>query len=330
MNSSKPGTSLPTTSTTSVGGPRSARILALGEVLWDVFADGPRFGGAPANFACACAGLGRERVQVALATAVGRDELGNAAIQRLGEAGVLTTLVWVADDSVAGHPTGEVHVILDAQGLPRYRFVEDPAWDFIPWGNDLGDFGVQADLICFGTLAQRNSVSRQTIQRVLTDAAREKPAQLRIVDINLRSPFWDEEIIRQSFTFANILKLNDEELPIVARILGLDGSEEVVLAELLRRYRFRLIALTRGSRGSSLITSAGERDDRPGVPIDVIDTVGAGDAFTAVIALGLLHGLPLDRLHPWASKVAAFVCTQAGGTPRYPPHLGLAEVLKDT
>jgi fructokinase len=149
------------------------------------------------------------------------------------------------------------------------------------------------------------------------------PAALRILDINLRPPFWTPEIVRDSLALANVLKLNDEELPILAHVLGLDSTPDAFLSAVLDRFSLRLVALTRGANGAVLLSADGERSEQPGVPVAVVDTVGAGDAFTAALALGLTHQWPLDRTNRWASAVAAFVCTQLGATPTFPPEFRL-------
>lgn len=298
------------------------QILAIGEVLWDVFPDGPRFGGAPANFACACARLGGGAVRVALASAVGRDELGTAAEVQLLRAGVGTQFLSRLDRS-----TGQVLVELGTDGQPRYRFAEHPAWDEIPLTGELTASSKSANVVYFGTLAQRTDRSRQTVQRLLKEESRSE--QIRVLDLNLRAPYWTDEIIRNSLPLANVLKLNDEELPILANALGLQGSEENILTNIFERYALQLIALTRGAEGSTLL-SDGERSDRDGVRVEVADTVGAGDAFTAAMTLGLVHRLPLDRLHNWAGQVAEYVCTQPGGTPEFPDDLKLTHVMNQS
>lgn len=290
-------------------------ILALGEVLWDVFPDGPRFGGAPANFACACAELGRQRVNVSLASAVGNDDLGRHARQRLAEHGVGTTHLTTSDQ-----PTGQVLVTLDADGKASYRFIENPAWDHVTLTPGLLEAARTTDVVCFGTLGQWATTSRDTIRSAVQSVSSNG---LRILDINLRTPFWTREVVLESLALANVVKLNDEELPIVGELLGVTGSPDEVLRAIVTRHSPRLIALTRGANGSVLLTANGERSESPGVRIEVVDTVGAGDAFTAALALGLIHGLPLGEMHRWATDVAAFVCTQPGGTPTMPDHLRL-------
>jgi fructokinase len=292
-------------------------ILALGEVLWDVFPDGPRFGGAPANFACACAGLGEDLVF--LASAVGQDDLGQAAKQRLADRGVIVSQIATTTD-----PTGQVLVTLDHQGQAQYQFVENPAWDSLPYTPSLLELGQQADALYFGTLAQRAETSRKTIRRILAEA---RPESLRILDLNLRPPYWTADLVRESLALASVLKLNDDELPILADILGLSGSQEAQLDQVLKSTSLELIALTRGPRGSLLLTKAGERVESQGNPVEVLDTVGAGDAFTAALALGLLHQHPLETISQRANQVAAYVCTQPGGTPNLPRELRYPETF---
>lgn len=290
-------------------------ILALGEVLWDVFPDGPRFGGAPANFACACAELGGGSVRAVLGSAVGRDQLGNEARRRLGEHGVDTALV-----TTVAAETGQVLVSLDAAGKASYRFIDDPAWDHLTATPELLNTAGQADVICFGTLGQRAPESRDTI-RAAVNATR--PDALRILDINLRAPHWTADVLLDSLPLANVVKLNDEELPLVAGVLGIQGDETALLDQLRTRFNLKLVALTRGANGSLLLAADGTRSDLAGVPVAVVDTVGAGDAFTAALALGLAFGHPFAVTHRWAADTAAFVCTQPGGTPAFPTRFHL-------
>ncbi len=292
-------------------------ILALGEVLWDVFDDGPRFGGAPANFACACAELGGGHVRVFLGSAVGRDHLGDEARKQLLSHGVDVTHL-----ATAGGETGQVIVKHDEQKKATYRFIDDPAWDHIPTMPELLATAATADVLCFGTLGQWADTSRQTIREALRAA---NPNAVRILDINLRPPFWSPDLIRDSLPLANVLKLNDEELPILAEVLGIDPSPDAFLSAVLARHSLRLVALTRGANGAVLLAADGERSEQPGVPVTVVDTVGAGDAYTAALALGLAHGWPLDRINRRAGEVAAFVCTQHGGTPTFPPQYRLPD-----
>jgi fructokinase len=292
-------------------------IVGLGEVLWDMFPDGPRFGGAPANFVCSAAGLGRGQFEVAMASAVGDDELGRLAFAALNE-----HQVNIAAVARLNYPTGQVDVTLDEHGHASYEFASNTAWDHLPWTNELEALANRANVVCFGTLAQRSDQSQKTIRRFVASTP---PSCLRLLDINLRWPFWHHDVILQSLAMASALKLNDSELPVIASLLQLRGSDEAVLAQIMERYSLKVIALTRGANGSLLLQDSGERSDLAGQSVRVVDTVGAGDAFTAALALGVLRGLRLEAIHRWASDVAAFVCTQAGATPRLPASLGLPQ-----
>lgn len=289
------------------------QIVGLGEILWDVFPDGARFGGAPANFACSASGLAAGSARVFMAGAVGRDNLGRRALAEFTARGVD-----VAGVAVLPEPTGRVDVTVDVAGHASYVFAPDCAWDNVPWSDSLERLAAETSAVCFGTLSSRGATALATIRRFL--AAVPSPA-LRIVDINLRPPFWSPDIVRDSLPFANVVKCNDDELPVVAEILGLTGSPEAILQQLVDRHALRLAALTRGARGSLLVTADGSSSDLPGTPVEVVDTVGAGDAFTAAVTLGLLAGWPLSTLHAHAERVAAYVCTQRGGTPSIPADL---------
>ncbi len=295
-------------------------IFALGEVLWDVFDDGPRFGGAPANFACACAELGVGIAHVSLVSAVGNDPLGDDARTLLN-----SHLVDTRHLAESPFPTGQVFVKLDNEGRATYRFLENTAWDHIPTTSDLLKSIQQADVVCFGTLGQRSAISAESI-RTLVQAA--PPNALRVLDLNLRPPFWNDETIFASIALANVLKLNDEELPILAERVGITGSEDQIMQALIEKYDFKVVALTRGAKGSLILTSAKECSELGSKPVQIVDTVGAGDAFTAGLVLGLVSGAPLEKIHEFASEVAAFVCTQSGGTPHFPKQLQIRAFIQ--
>lgn len=290
-------------------------IVGLGEVLWDVFPDGPRFGGAPANFTCGAAELGQRQVDVTIVSAVGNDDLGRLAIAELNDHQVNSTEV-----ARLHYPTGQVDVLLDEHGHASYQFAPDTAWDHLAWTKELESLANRTNAVCFGTLAQRSKQSQSTIRQFIASTP---PSCLRILDINLRWPYWNEDVILQSLAMANALKLNDSELQEITSLLQIRGSDEAVLAQIMERYSLQVIALTRGENGSLLLRDSGERSDLAGQSVQVVDTVGVGDAFTAALALGFLGGLSLKAIHLWASDVAAFVCTQAGATPRLPAHLKL-------
>ena len=290
-------------------------IVGLGEVLWDVFPDGPRFGGAPANFACMAAELGNRQFEIAMVSAVGNDELGQRAHAELSDHQVNSTQV-----PRLNYSTGHVDVTLDELGHASYNFAANTAWDHLPWTKELESLANRANLVCFGTLAQRSDQSRGTIRQFIASTP---PSCLRLSDINLRWPYWNQDVILQSLAMADALKLNDSELNTITSLLQIQGSDEAVLTQIMKRYSLKVIALTRGANGSLLLRDSGERSDLAGQSVHVVDTVGVGDAFTAALAIGVLRGLPLKAIHRWANDVAAFVCTQAGATPHVPEHLKL-------
>jgi fructokinase len=291
-------------------------IAGLGEILWDVFPDGPRFGGAPANFACSASGIGADTVHACIVSAVGTDELGLNALEELR-----IRQVNVSQTQQVDSPTGQVLVQLNDAGQASYEFAADTAWDNMAWSDELKQFAGTLDAVCFGTLGQRCDVSRQTIRRLVVAT---KESCLRILDINLRAPFWNEATILESLPLANVLKLNTDELPIVSSILSISGSDEALLNQLLKKFAYRAVALTRGAEGSILLNCSGEYSELPGKPTMVVDTVGAGDAFTAAMTVGLLQDRPIAAVHAWAAEVAAYVCTQPGATPEMPLHLQVA------
>lgn len=285
------------------------RIVGLGEVLWDVFPDGPRFGGAPANFACSAAGLTAGSAEVLMVSAVGEDDLGRQALQRLSQ-----KQVEVAHVNVLAEPTGTVDVKLDAAGKASYSFAQDTAWDHLSWSPDLRELARVTDAVCFGTLGQRSPASREAIQNFL---ATMPDTALRIFDINLRPPYVDDEVVDESLQRANVLKLNDEELPYLMNRFGGTGEGAEALRHLAEKFRLHAIALTCGSEGAILIRGE-EVSQRTSEPVHVIDTVGAGDAFTACLAIGLLQNQPVEQIVERATQVAAYVCGQSGATPPMP------------
>jgi fructokinase len=284
-------------------------IVGLGEVLWDLLPAGRQMGGAPANFTCHARALGAE---ACLISRVGNDDLGREIIARLAARGVRTDSI--AMDAL--HPTSAVSIDLDG-GQPRYIIREGVAWDFIETTPSALAAVRAADAVCFGTLAQRSEPARSTILSLVNATP---PSTLRILDINLRQNYFSSRIVNESLTFANVLKLSEEELPQLAAMFDLRGDERSQICQLAERNRLRVVAWTRGERGSVLY-SEGRWSERSGILANVVDTVGAGDSFTAAMTLGLLKGWDLDRINETANLVAAFVCSQPGATPPLPPHL---------
>jgi fructokinase len=284
----------------------------LGEVLWDVFPDGEHFGGAPANVAVHAAGLGAEAFMI---SAVGTDARGTEALQRLAGFGVDCSAVARLPD----HPTGVVRVSVDAAGLPSYDIAAGSAWDCVPWSAGVESVAQRADAICFGTLAQRSPVSRVTIRRAVA-ATRE--TTWRLFDVNLRQAHYDADVLTESLEVANALKLNQEELPVVARLCGIKSAPPVAqLRALCERFGLKLAALTRGPSGALLVSTWGVWA-APAPRTQIADTVGAGDAFSAALLVGILAGQPLDEVNRRANAVAAYVCSQPGATPAIPKDLG--------
>ncbi len=285
-------------------------VVGLGEVLWDMLPGGKRFGGAPANFAYHAKALGGAAYVV---SCVGADAAGEEILAELDRLGLSRQFVAVD----AEHATGTVSVALDAAGKPNYVIHEGVAWDFIAPRPELLGLARRANAVCFGSLAQRSPMSRTTIRDFLAAAADDC---LRVFDVNLRQHYYNADTVAVGLELADVLKLSDEEFPIIARLLGIEGDGQEILAALCRRYNLRLIALTRGADGSLLWTPAGS-SLHPGFPAKVADTVGAGDAFTAAVVLGLLRHLSLDAINAMANRVAAYVCSQPGATPPMPEEI---------
>lgn len=285
-------------------------MIGLGELLWDLLPQGPMLGGAPANYAVTACSMG---ASAAVITRIGSDENGKKAVSQLAKLGLNIDHIQV--DPL--RPTGTVSVSIDDFGHPQYTIHENVAWDFIHNLTSALQIAQVADSICFGSLAQRSETSRATIHEILQVM---KPQSLRVFDVNLRQNYFSRDVLESSLELANVLKVSEEELPRFADCLGLHGPEDAVVPQLARKYGLILTAITRGSRGSLLIRDD-ERSDHPGVATQVADTIGAGDAFSAAMTLGLLAGLELDIINERANRVAAFVCSQHGATPAFPPEL---------
>ncbi len=292
------------------------RVVGLGEILWDVLPDGSRhLGGAPMNVAVHAKSLG---CTASVISAVGKDELGREAIELLTRHHRLNVQ---AVEMLADRPTGAVDVQL-RDGQPSYRFRPEVAWDFLQPTPAARQMAEQADAIVFGTLAQRNAVSRGAIQELVGSTRKDC---LRLFDVNLRPPYYDSSVLRQSMALATMLKLNDAELPVVLAALEVSSQGDFAPQLFRDRPQLRAIALTRGSQGSTIFTPAAVTGHTlPAQKVTVKDTVGAGDAFTAALIAGMLRGHSLDEIHTRAVAAAAFVCSQSGATPTLPASLGNA------
>jgi fructokinase len=282
-------------------------IISLGEVLWDLFPEGERFGGAPANFACHAAISG---AKVSLVSAVGNDRHGRKALDILRRYGIDVTLMQTVSDAA----TGTVGVALNSAGKPTFTIHENSAWDRITWTDEIEARVRAADVVYFGTLGQRSSVSRNTIRRSI-QAARDAGVP-SIVDINLRSPFFDNDLIRESIELASILKLSDDELAEVCCACGVAASDhsEAMMRGLLKIGNLDMVVMTCGSEGAVMVTPDGTVS-QDGIPTNVIDTVGAGDSFTAAFLIGELRGEPHKKNLCTACEMAAATCGHSGGVP---------------
>ncbi|HIJ70539.1 MAG TPA: carbohydrate kinase [Planctomycetes bacterium] len=289
----------------------SFTLVGLGEILWDMLPTGKQLGGAPANFAYHAQALGSKGVVV---SCIGDDELGKEILSQLGSLGL--DCGYIAVDKV--HRTGTVTVKLDDKGVPDFTIHENVAWDFIPLSEALLKLAARADAVCFGSLCQRSDVSRDTVRRFLKET---RADCLRIFDINIRQSYYSKDITDTMLKTSNVLKLNEDELPLVAGLLDIKGAETEILAELVARYDLQLVVLTMGAEGSRLYGADGDSVFAGIPPAKIADTVGAGDAFTAAVAVGLLRGKSLDEINAHANRVASFVCSQAGATPSLPEEL---------
>lgn len=285
----------------------SFKVIGIGEVLWDLLPSGPELGGAPANFAYHAHALG---AGARVVTRVGDDSYGRSIFDRFKEFGFPNDTIQVDDQA----PTGTVTVALNGDGIPHYTIHENAAWDRLMVTPAALAAVREANAICFGTLAQRHATTRAAIQRLVATA----PADAwRVFDINLRQKFFSREIIEQSLRLANVLKFNDSELPVLADLFDLGNSPRHQVEQLAREFNLRLVALTCGPQGSLLFRDGTWSEQAPH-PVAVVDTVGAGDAFTAALVMGVLLEMKLDELHAWAAEIARHVCSQAGAMPPIP------------
>lgn len=286
-------------------------IIGMGEVLWDVLPEGKKLGGAPCNFAYHVSQFGLDSCAV---SAIGDDPLGKEIIENLDEKGVNYHI-----DTVP-YPTGTVQVELDSNGVPQYEIKENVAWDNIPYTERLEELAQQTKAICYGSLGQRNIVSRNTINRFLDNIPAENDP-LVVFDINLRQSFYTKEILCNSMKRCNILKINDEELVIVSRLFGYPGIDlQDKCWILLGKYNLKMLILTCGINGSYVFTP-GNVSFQPTPTVNVADTVGAGDSFTAAFIASILRGESVEKAHSRAVEVSAYVCTQNGAMPRLPERL---------
>lgn len=283
------------------------KVVGIGEILWDVLPEGKQLGGAPANFAYHA---GKAGMDATIVSAVGSDALGDEALSLIASKELSLSFINRVD-----YPTGQVSVTLSGNGVPQYDICQDVAWDNIPFSYQLSRLAACCDAVCFGTLAQRGNVSRKTIRRFL-DATSEHC--LKILDVNLRQQFYSEEIIKESLKRADVLKLNEEELPIIAKLMKIaHNTEKQVCRALIETFTLSTLILTCGDKYSLVMTDDGQFSHMNTLHVKVADTVGAGDAFTAAFAAAILKGCNLKEAHAKAVETSAYICTCHGAMPEY-------------
>ncbi len=283
-------------------------MVGIGEILWDMLPEGRQLGGAPANFAYHARQLGNRGIVV---SSVGNDEEGADILRRLEQKNV-EHIVTTSEE----YATGTVSIEMGKGGLPSYTIHEDVAWDHLLLDSRHFDLAAKADVVCFGTLAQRSRDSAEAIRDFLSRTA---DTCIRLFDVNFRQKYYDQETVLRLLQFATILKLNDEELLVVKDFLKIAGEETETLMELSTAFDLDLIILTKGQEGSRLYSRRLGDSSFKADPVEVADTVGAGDSFAAAVATGVCRNLPLVEIHPLAEKVASYVCRHAGATPELPP-----------
>ncbi len=291
-------------------------IAGIGELLWDNLPSGRCLGGAPANVAYQATALGGQGFIV---SCTGNDNAGRDILGKLDELDINRDYVTIHPK----RPTGKAMVKIDSFGVPDFTITENAAWDAIPMMPGLPGLARKADAVVFGTLAQRSEISRETI-RAFVGASRSDA--LRVLDLNLRSPYYSDEVLQWALNACNVLKLNEEELQVIAGLSNTQKTMTEGLDQILGRFPINLIALTRGGKGS-LLYCRKEQCAHDGYAAGIVDTVGAGDAFTAALTLGFLEGYNLQTISDYANRVAAYVCSQSGATPPIPARLRILEYL---
>lgn len=286
-------------------------VVGMGEALWDVLPEGKKIGGAPANFAYHVSQFGLPSCVV---SAVGDDALGREIVENFTSKGLNQLIAEVP------YPTGTVQVEIDQAGIPQYDIKENVAWDNIPYTDQLESLAKRTKAVCFGSLAQRNVVSRDTINRFL-DTMPQTDDSLVVFDVNLRQGFYNKEILCNSMSRCNILKINDEELVTVSRMFGYPGIDlQDKCWILLGKYNLKMLILTCGINGSYVFTP-GNVSFQPTPKVEVADTVGAGDSFTAAFISSILKGRSVQEAHSRAVRTSAYVCTKKGAMPILPAEL---------
>lgn len=281
------------------------RVVGLGEVLWDILPERTCLGGAPANFAYITTLMGDRGV---VASRVGKDSRGVEALRRMDELGLDVDQVQTDPE----HPTGTVKVQIDRKGQAKFEIAHPVAWDFLQWTPDWQQLAQKVDAVCFGSLAQRSEVSRAAIRRFLGAMP---TRSLKVFDVNLRQSYYSAEILSDSMRLTDIVKLNDEELPKIMGLFNFAHKTELASAQqLLATFDLKLVCITRGSRGS-LLVSSNSASEHPGFRVHVADTVGAGDALTAGLVHEYLRGASLEAMNEMANRVGAWVASEVGAMP---------------
>ena len=286
-------------------------VVGLGEVLWDMLPEGRKIGGAPVNFAYHAGQFGIDTMAV---SAIGNDKLGEDTIAEMNGKHLNHIFPSVP------YPAGSVQVSRDEKGVPAYDIKENVAWDNIPFTNEIESVARSCRAVCFGSLAQRNAVSRNTIRKFIESTP---DGCIRIFDINLRQNFYTSNVIHDSLELCNILKINDEEIMLVSRMFNYDSSNiENVCRTIMEDFSLEMVILTCGTKGSYIFTKGGV-SFMPTPKVNVADTVGAGDSFTGSFCAAILRGLPVAEAHKKAVEVSAYVCTQNGAMPEIPESMKL-------
>ena len=280
---------------------KKLKVIAVGEIVWDMLPAGKQLGGAPLNFAFFSKELGAEAYAVSV---IGNDVLGDETLAVASATGV--NLDYLQRNNL---PTSRVLISLDNEGVPQYEIVENVAWDALECPQMILDLVKDASVMCWGSLAQRSVTSRQSVLAMLSAAPKEC---VKVFDINIRQHYYSREVIETSLGYADILKLNEDELPLVASILGLSGPEHDIVSQLIEKYALKYLVYTHGADFSEVFSATGEYSHVPTPKVKVVDTVGAGDSFTAVFVTSILQGLSMAESHARAVEVSAYVCTQNG------------------
>ncbi len=293
-------------------------IIGIGEILWDEFPGKKILGGAPANFALHANQLGGHGKII---SCIGDDVSGDEIKKKLTQ----NRLSYKLSIDPA-HPTGHVSVQTDDKGSPQYIIHENVSWDYLPFDSDTKKLAHIADAICFGTLAQRNPISAQSIKKFIKSTSQ---ACIKIYDINLRQHYYSKNVISDLMKLSNVLKLNNEELDIITKMFFLPKKETHCLEKLKSLFCIDIIILTKGKEGSRIFKDRLNDSQSCPEPIRIVDTVGAGDSYTAAFAIALIKKCDLDQINRAASKIAAFVCSQSGATPIIPQDIVQSLFKKD-